>query len=97
MLIDTGAGKGTTTAWVAEHFERTLAIWPNESLRRRLVHPCPRALTLSQKILEVRPDAKANLVHWSHVFCHLVGEKWDENLEQLALWLAPGGTLVVVV
>lgn len=97
VFIDAGAGEGTTTAWVAQHFERTLAIEPNESLRRRLVDSCPGALTLSENILDVRPDAKADLVLCSHVFYYLDDDAWDANLEQLASWLAPGGTLVVVL
>jgi SAM-dependent methyltransferase len=97
VFIDAGAGEGTTTAWMAERFQRTLAIEPNESLRERLALSCPGTRTLPQTILEAQPEVKGDFVLCSHVFYYLDDEAWDENLDRLTSWLTPGGILVLIM
>ena len=97
VFIDAGAGEGATTASMARRFQRTLAIEPNESLRERLAVACPDAQKLPQTILAARPEVKGDFVLCSHVFYYLEDETWDENLDRLASWLAPGGILAVVM
>ncbi|GGM52480.1 hypothetical protein GCM10012275_24310 [Longimycelium tulufanense] len=97
LVIDAGAGIGTTTAWLASRFDNVLAIEPNPHLRTRLVDNCPQAKVLVEPILDARPGMLANLVLCSHVFYYIPQEEWLDHLDTLASWLAPGGEAVVAL
>ena len=97
VFIDAGAGEGTTTAWMAGRFGRTIAVEPNAFLRERLAMSCPDAQVIPHAILDARPEAQADFVLCSHVFYYLPDDTWQSNLDQLRSWLAPGGALVLVM
>lgn len=97
VFIDAGAGNGKVTAWFADRFERTIAIEPNPHLRRELAQTCPKAELISDGILTATLADSANFVLCSHVFYYIDRAAWLAMLEALASWLAPGGSLVVVL
>ncbi len=97
VFIDAGAGNGKVTAWLTDSFERTLATEPNESLRKELEIVCPKAEVYGETILEAPISGPADLVLSSHVFYYIPGGEWLQNLEKMASWLAPEGTLAVVL
>ncbi|MEO3873302.1 class I SAM-dependent methyltransferase [Nonomuraea sp. B12E4] len=96
-LIDAGAGTGQTTAWLARRFTRTIAIEPNEHLRRKLARTCPDATILSEDIATARPDHLADLVLSAHVFYYIPQPSWPAHLQRLASWTAEGGSVVVIL
>jgi len=97
LYIDAGAGNGKVTAWLTDAFERTIAIEPNESLRKELAAVCPKAETFPETILEAEIKSPGDFVLASHVLYYIDGALWLENLERLASWLAPSGRLVVII
>src|SRR5262245_21917905 len=97
QLIDAGAGTGKVTAWFAPLFQRTLAIEPNPHLRQHLAANCPGAEILAGTILDCRSVEIADFVLASHIFYYIPAAEWQANLERLASFLAPGGTLVVIL
>ncbi|MBI3313893.1 MAG: methyltransferase domain-containing protein [Candidatus Omnitrophica bacterium] len=97
VLIDAGAGNGKVTAWFTDAFEHTIAAEPNASLRKELKETCPRAEVLEQTILDARISHKGDFILASHVFYYIKGDEWLKNLETLASWLSPEGTLVVIL
>jgi SAM-dependent methyltransferase len=97
VFIDAGAGNGKVTAWFTGRFERTLAIEPNPHLRRELAESCPNAELIADGILTADLAASADFVLCSHVFYYIDRAAWLATLESLASWLAPGGSLVVVL
>ncbi len=96
-FIDAGAGNGQVTAWFTDCFERTIAIEPNPALREDLARCCPRAEILPTTILAATPAAAADLVLCSHVLYYVDRSEWSPTLHRMASWLAPQGTLVVVL
>ena len=97
VFIDAGAGEGSTTAWIAQLFGRTIAVEPNGYLCELLAKSCPDAQILPARILAAAPAAPADFVLCSHVFYYLEDAEWVANLDRLASWLAPGGVLVLVM
>ncbi len=97
VFLDAGAGEGSTTAWLAESFERTIAVEPNAYLRQRLEQACPAAGIVPRTILEAEIESRADFVLCSHVFYYIDDDAWVAHLERLASWLAPAGSLVVVM
>lgn len=97
IFIDAGAGNGKVTAWFTGTFERTIAMEPNPSLREELASVCPRTEILSDTILTARVSDRADFILSSHVFYYVPASEWMENLERLVSWLAPDGTLAVVI
>ncbi|MGE5194771.1 MAG: class I SAM-dependent methyltransferase [Deltaproteobacteria bacterium] len=97
QMVDAGAGTGKVTAWFAPRFERTIAIEPNPHLRRHLEVNCPAAEIVPGTILDCALDPLADFVLASHIFYYIPAADWQANLERLASFLAPGGTLVVVL
>ncbi|SDL28478.1 class I SAM-dependent methyltransferase [Nonomuraea jiangxiensis] len=96
-LIDAGAGTGQTTALLARHFAHTIAIEPNEHLRRKLARTCPDATILGEDIATALPDRLADLVLSAHVFYYLPPASWLTALQRLASWTAAGGSVVVIL
>lgn len=97
VFVDAGAGNGKVTAWFTDRFERTIAIEPNPHLRRELAQGCPKAELISDGILTAKLANAADFVLCSHVFYYIDRAAWLATLEALASWLAPGGSLVVVL
>jgi len=97
QMVDAGAGTGKVTAWFAPLFKRTIAIEPNPHLRKHLAANCPGAEIVSGTILDAALDPTADFVLASHIFYYIPAVDWQENLERLASFLAPGGTLVVIL
>ncbi|HEY2250873.1 MAG TPA: methyltransferase domain-containing protein, partial [Planctomycetaceae bacterium] len=97
LFIDAGAGTGKVTAWFVPQFERTIAIEPNPFLREPLVKNCPEAQIIPAPILECGRLPAADFVLASHVFYYIPAADWQVNLDRLASFLGPAGTLVVVL
>lgn len=97
VFIDAGAGNGKVTAWFTDRFERTIAIEPNPHLRRELAQTCPKADLIADGILTAKLADSADFVLCSHVFYYIDRAAWLAMLQALASWLAPGGSLVVVL
>jgi trans-aconitate methyltransferase len=96
-FIDAGAGTGKVTAWFVPRFERTIAIEPNPYLRQHLAQNCPQANIVPSPILECTFNPTADFVLASHVFYYIPAGDWAANLDRLASFLGPAGTLVVVL
>jgi FkbM family methyltransferase len=97
VFVDAGAGNGQTTAWFLGKFDRTVAVEPNPSLNADLRQSCPTAEVLAVKILEAQPAVRADLVLCSHVLYYVDRSEWLPTAARMASWLAPGGTLVIVL
>ena len=97
LFIDAGAGNGQVTAWFTGDFERTIALEPNETLRKELEGACPKAKILSGTIMETNISERGDFVLASHVMYYIDADKWMENLERLASWLSPEGVLTVLI
>jgi trans-aconitate methyltransferase len=96
-FIDAGAGTGTVTAWLADRFERTLALEPNASLCQELRQACPEAEVRQEAIMDVTPVERADLVLCSHVLYYIQPQAWQAHLAAMASWLSPRGELVIVL
>lgn len=97
VFIDAGAGNGKVTAWFAPTFEQTIALEPNASLRAELEQTCPDAEVLPHPVLEARPGRPGDLVLCSHVLYYIDDDEWMATIEKLASWVAPGGSLTVII
>jgi SAM-dependent methyltransferase len=97
VLIDAGAGNGQVTAWLAEAFDRTVAIEPNASLCAELRQACPTAEILPLTILEAQPSVQADLILCSHVLYYIERSEWQATVARMASWLAPRGNLIVIL
>jgi trans-aconitate methyltransferase len=96
-FIDAGAGTGTVTAWLANRFERTVALEPNASLREELRRACPGVEILPETIMDAKPPEQAELVLCSHVLYYIDPKEWPEHLEKMASWVSAQGELVIVL
>ncbi|MFC5888609.1 class I SAM-dependent methyltransferase [Kitasatospora sp. CM 4170] len=97
VLLDVGAGEGRTTAHLARHFERTVAVEPSAAMREKLRSACPEALVLPEPIDRAQPPEPADLVHLSHVLYYVPAAEWLPMVGRVLGWTAPGGTLLVVL
>lgn len=97
IFIDAGAGNGKVTEWFTASFARTIAFEPNDLLRQELKTVCPAAEVFEHTILEAGNSGPADFVLSSHVFYYINQDIWLKNLERLASWLSPAGTLVVIL
>jgi SAM-dependent methyltransferase len=97
VFLDAGAGNGQVTAWFLDQFERTIAIEPNPSLSAELRRTCPKADVLPVKILDAHPAVQADLILCSHVLYYIERSEWRATVARMASWLAPHGTLVIVL
>ncbi|MFB6889073.1 class I SAM-dependent methyltransferase [Kitasatospora sp. NPDC056327] len=97
VLLDVGAGEGRTTAHLAQYFERTVAVEPSAAMREKLRQACPEALVLPEPIAAARPPGPADLVHLSHVLYYVPPQDWPATVRRVLDWVAPGGTLLVVL
>lgn len=97
VFIDAGAGTGKLTAWLQPHFQQTIAIEPNSSLREELQATCVGAQVVATPIVEAQPDALADFILCSHVFYYIDRHHWGANLQALTRWLAPGGVLAIAL
>ncbi|GAA1400727.1 hypothetical protein GCM10009639_42150 [Kitasatospora putterlickiae] len=96
-FLDVGAGEGRTTAYLARYFERTVAVEPSASMREKLRLACPGALVLSEPVDAAEPPGPADLVHLSHVLYYVPPADWPATVRRVLDWVAPGGTLLVVL
>jgi len=96
-FIDSGAGNGQTTAWLADDFEKTIAVEPNPSLREELIKNCPSADIIGEPIRTANISNLADFILCSHVFYYVGRNDWINNLETLASWLSPTGLLVLIL
>jgi trans-aconitate methyltransferase len=96
-FIDAGAGTGSVTAWLADRFDRTVALEPNPSLREELRRACPGIEILPDTIMDAKPPEQADLVLCSHVLYYIDPAEWPEHLEKMASWVGAQGELVVVL
>jgi hypothetical protein len=96
VFIDAGAGSGQVMAWLADQFQRTIAIEPNPFFHPLLKHAWGSAEVLGAKIADVAPPA-ADLILCLHVFYYLDPADWRNQLARLASWLAPDGLLVLAL
>ncbi|WP_171165382.1 bifunctional 2-polyprenyl-6-hydroxyphenol methylase/3-demethylubiquinol 3-O-methyltransferase UbiG [Streptomyces sp. I05A-00742] len=97
VFLDVGAGEGGTTAWLSRSFERTVAVEPNASMREELHRACPDAVVVAEPLDRAEPGVRADLVLLSHVLYYLPEEEWLPTLERVFGWVAPGGTLLVML
>jgi len=97
VFLDAGAGTGQVTAWLLERFEQTVAIEPNPSLNAELRRTCPSAKVLPETISEAQPQILCDLILCSHVLYYIDRSEWLGVLDRMASWLAPRGTLVVIL
>ncbi|MFF2662797.1 class I SAM-dependent methyltransferase [Kitasatospora sp. NPDC058032] len=97
MLLDVGAGEGRTTAYLAQYFERTVAVEPSAAMREKLRLACPDALVLPEPVGAAEPPGPADLVHLSHVLYYVPPRDWLPTVRRVLDWVAPGGTLLVVL
>ena len=97
VFLDAGAGNGQVTAWFLDQFEGTIAIEPNASLRAELRRTCPKADVLPVKILDAKPGVPGDLILCSHVLYYIERGEWRATVARMASWLAPHGTLVIVL
>ena len=96
-FIDAGAGTGQFTAWLADRFEKTLALEPNPVLYAELRKACPGIEVRQARILDTTPASAADLVLCSHVLYYIAPPEWQAHLAAMASWLSPSGALVVVM
>lgn len=96
-LIDAGAGNGQLTARLAPHFERTIAIEPNQSLVEELRTTCPTAEVLDRTIAAATPRVKGDFILCSHILYYIALDDWLPSTLQLADWLSPGGVLAIAI
>ncbi|MET8626820.1 class I SAM-dependent methyltransferase [Kitasatospora sp. NPDC004669] len=97
VLLDMGAGDGRTTAHLARHFDRVIAIEPSAAMREKLRTTCPEALVLPEPIDRAQPPEPADLVHFSHVLYYVPEPDWLPTVTRALDWTAPGGTLLIVL
>ncbi|MET9514836.1 methyltransferase domain-containing protein [Streptomyces sp. NPDC002994] len=103
VFLDVGAGAGETTAHLGQHFERTVAVEPSASMRERLLQACPDAVVVARPIESADGadgadlKGKADLALLSHVLYYLPEEAWLPTLRRVLGWVAPGGTLLVML
>ena len=97
LFVDAGAGTGKVTAWFVPRFEQTIAVEPNPFLRQHLSQNCPQAKIVAAPILDYTVEPAADFVLASHVFYYIPTDDWPANLDRLASFLGPAGTLVVVL
>lgn len=97
VFVDAGAGNGKVTAWYTNHFDSTIALEPNPSLFDSLCEACPEAEVHPDTILGSKLKTSADFILASHVFYYIPKEEWLPNLERLASWLSPQGSLVVML
>jgi SAM-dependent methyltransferase len=97
VFVDAGAGTGQVTAWFLEQFERTIAIEPSPSLSAELRRTCPKAEVLPVRILDAQPAVQADLILCAHVLYYIDQSEWRAHVARMASWLAPGGTLAIVL
>jgi trans-aconitate methyltransferase len=96
-FIDAGAGTGSVTAWLANRFERTVALEPNPSLCEELRRACPGIEILPGTIMDAKPPEQAELVLCSHVLYYIDPTEWPEHFEKMASWVSAQGELVIVL
>lgn len=96
LLVDAGAGDGSTTAALAKLFDRTIAIEPNSTLRAELARRCPEAEVVEASIGEARIGSPADFVLCSHVLYYIPQKDWTDALERLTSWLDASGVAVVL-
>jgi trans-aconitate methyltransferase len=97
VLLDAGAGNGQVTGWFVQQFGRTIGIEPSPSLSAALRRTCPSAEVLAVPILEAEPAAQADLILCSHVLYYIERNQWLPNVTRMASWLAPTGTMVIIL
>ncbi len=97
VFVDAGAGNGKVTAWYINHFDTSIALEPNSLLFDDLCEACPDAEVHPDTILGSKLMTSADFILASHVFYYIPKEEWMLNLERLALWLSPEGSLVVMI
>ncbi|MGK5640703.1 class I SAM-dependent methyltransferase [Streptomyces sp. URMC 126] len=97
VFLDVGAGDGRTTARLAPYFERTVAVEPSAAMREALLRACPGATVVAEPVERAEPGVRADLVLLSHVLYYLPEEEWPDVLDRVFDWVAPGGTLVVLL
>lgn len=97
VFLDAGAGNGKVTAWIAEKFDRVIALEPNASLCKELHASCPKAEIQQAPILDATLHGSADFILASHVFYYMPQEEWLANLERLVSWLSPRGAVVVML
>jgi trans-aconitate methyltransferase len=96
-FIDAGAGTGSGTAWLANRFERTVALEPNPFLCEELRGACPGIEILPDTIMDAKPPEQADLVLCSHVLYYIDPAEWADHLETMASWVSAQGELVIVL
>ncbi|SHG21129.1 class I SAM-dependent methyltransferase [Streptoalloteichus hindustanus] len=97
VLLDVGAGDGTTTRLLGPHFERTLCVEPSAPMRELLRRSCPDAVVLSQSVLDAEVDVPVDLALLSHVLYYVPEERWASTVLRIMGWLRPGGRLVILM
>ncbi|MCC9607204.1 class I SAM-dependent methyltransferase [Blastopirellula sp. JC732] len=98
VLVDAGAGNGELTKYLVDRFGSVIAIEPNPYLLEQLKVDCPDVLTIADGILGAKvPPQSASLAVCSHVFYYIQPELWQDNLQQIASWLKPGGKAWIIL
>ncbi|MEV5428009.1 methyltransferase domain-containing protein [Streptomyces sp. NPDC052701] len=97
VLLDVGAGDGTTACHLSRFFERTVCIEPSEHMRRVLERACPHALVLADPVLRAQPGVSADLALLSHVLYYVPRAQWAPTVLRVLDWVEPGGTLLIVL
>ncbi|MGW7054234.1 class I SAM-dependent methyltransferase [Streptomyces sp. NPDC054887] len=97
LFLDVGAGEGVTTAHVGQHFERTVAVEPNPALGEKLRETCAYAHVVPETVERADFREEADLALLSHVLYYLPQDRWLPTVRRVLGWLAPGGTLLVML
>ncbi|MFG3015914.1 class I SAM-dependent methyltransferase [Streptomyces cinerochromogenes] len=97
VLVDVGAGDGTTTRHLAPCFGRTVCVEPSESMRRALTRAVPQAEVVAAPVGEARVDARADLALLSHVLYYVPRDQWAATVARVMEWVAPGGVLLILL
>ncbi|OEJ23833.1 hypothetical protein AR457_04285 [Streptomyces agglomeratus] len=97
VFLDVGAGEGATTAHLGRHFERAVALEPSAAMREKLREVCPDAVVVAEPVDGVDLGEEADLVLLSHVLYYLPEDRWLPTLSRVLHWVAPGGTLLVML
>src|SRR5262249_36760393 len=58
---------------------------------------CPATEFIQSRILDAKPAATADLVLCSHVLYYIDQSEWPAHAARMASWLAPEGTLLIVL
>ncbi|WP_320774004.1 class I SAM-dependent methyltransferase [Streptomyces sp. CRN 30] len=97
VFLDVGAGDGVTSRYVGRSFRRTVCVEPSATMRRAIARACPDAEVVAEPVARARPGVLADLALLSHVLYYVPRAEWAATVRRVLGWVAPGGTLLVLM